>query len=599
MCGIVGYATKGEVTETILTSMREELIHRGPDGFGNYISSDKNVGLAHRRLAIVDLSSNGAQPMVTNNKDYAITYNGEVYNYIEIKDELEGLGYRFKSTSDTEVILNAYIEWGEECLDKFNGMFAFVIYDKPKNKLFLARDRFGIKPLYYAILNNGDFVFTSEIKAIIKHPNFAKKLNFTAIKDYFKYRYIPAPKTIWHNVFKLEHSFCAFYDLNTSELIKIKYYDLYHILTKNESSIQDVEKCLKNAINIRLRADVEIGAFLSGGLDSSTIAAISKQNISKIKTFSIGFEPEKYSELKYSKEVAKYLDVELISQVIDNIDDTILDQLAYYYDEPLADSSCVPTYILSKMTAKHLKVVLSGDGGDEVFSGYNWYITYNKDFMKYSKSIKNKLYQFLGLLPRNHVGDFEKYYNKLLLDRFDDNIFEKMFCPDIFNKIQEGESFIMEKYLKNDFKSVRSVQYIDLNTFMVDDILTKVDRATMAFSLESRVPFLDHNLVQAVLCLPESDFPSNSIGKPVLCNIMNNELPESVFERRKQGFSAPVPEWDFYKTSIKGLSSGLLVNEGYINKQFILDLEIGKYKNSPAILWMILVFERWCKVWLK
>ena len=599
MCGIIGYISKNEVFSDVLTSMRDELVHRGPDGYGSYISDDKHVGFAHRRLSIIDLSKTGAQPMISSNEEYVITYNGEVYNHAEIRGELEAKGYRFRGTSDTEVVLNAYIEWKEKCLDKFNGMFAFAVYDKITDKIFLARDRFGIKPLYYAFLSNGDFAFASEIKALVKHPSFKKEVNFSSIKDYFKYRYIPSPKSIWKNVHKLEHSYYAYYNIKQSTFEKKQYYNLNNIILMKTSSLADVKKNLHTSIKLQLQADVETGAFLSGGMDSSSIVAIAQQYTTDIRTFSIGFEPQEFSELQYSKEVASYLGVKHISKIVTDIDNDIINQLAYYYDEPVADSSCVPTFILSKMTAEHLKVVLSGDGGDEVFSGYNWYDTYKRDYTKDIRSIINKIKRLFCKMPKNHIANFEEYYNRLLLNRFDNSVFKDMFCDDVYKKINQNEELLMEKYLKSNLNGVRGVQYVDLNTFMIDDILVKVDRATMAHSLESRVPLLDHNLVESVLCLPEEEFPSSSTGKPVLKYLVQDQLPSSVFNRQKKGFSAPVTSWDFCKKLLKGLPNCFWVEEGYINKQFILDLQVGKYRNGEAILWMILVLDRWAKKWLK
>jgi len=599
MCGISGYITKNTIDEDDLSLIRDELVHRGPDGFGNFTSEDKKVGLSHRRLSIVDLSENGSQPMASLDNNYAITYNGEVYNHKEIRIELETKGYKFKSSCDTEVILYSYIEWGNDCLNKFNGMFAFAIYDKQNRQLFMARDRFGIKPFYYAFLENGDFVFASEIKAILKHPNFIKEINIPAVGDYFKYRYIPAPATIWNNVYKLEHSYCAVYDIETQSFNKNKYYDLNSIVKSKNTTIKDVEDALDYAIKMQLEADVEVGTFLSGGMDSSSITAISKKYKKDIKTFSIGFVPEEFSELKYSKEVAEFLGVEHIYEMVDNIDENIIDKLSYFYDEPLADSSCVPTYILSEMTAKHLKVVLSGDGGDEIFSGYNWYRKYKEDYKKYRTNVVNKVRALFFDLPKAHIDNFEEYYNKLLLNRFDNSIFKEMFPEEVYNQIEQGDKRLMEKYLDDDFKSVRAIQFVDINTFMVDDILVKVDRATMAHSLESRVPLLDHNLVEAVLCLPESEFPQDTTGKTVLSNMVCDKLPNSVFNRMKKGFSAPIMSWSFMEDNVNKLAEGKLVKDGYIKKKFIEELLENKYKNSQAILWMIFVLDNWMLKWLK
>lgn len=599
MCGISGYISNQGIQEDVLTLMRDELIHRGPDGFGNYISDDFKVGLSHRRLSIVDLSEGGAQPMHDTNSDYVITYNGEVYNHVEIRKELESLGYKFKGKSDTEVVLNAYIQWGENCLDKFNGMFAFVIYNKTSNLLFIARDRFGIKPLYYSFLKNGDFAFASELKAIVRHPSFKKEMNISAMADYFKYRYIPSPKTIWNDVFKLEHAHYAVYDIQESSLVKVKYYDLYEKIKNKTSTLKDVEYLLNESVKMQMMADVEVGTFLSGGMDSSSIALLAKQNNPNVKSFSMGFEPIEYSELGYSKEVAEHLNTEHITSIVNNLDDTIIDEMSFFYDEPLADSSCVPTYILSELTSKHLKVVLSGDGGDEVFSGYNWYNSYLLDYNSYTNSMVTKIKMLFNNKSKNHINNFEEYYNKLLLGRFDKGVMKEMFPKDIYSNFIKNDSNLMEKFLLEDLKSVRAVQNVDLNTFMVDDILVKVDRATMAHSIESRIPLLDHKLVEAVLSLPENVFPSSSTGKPVLKNMMEENLPDVVFNRKKQGFSAPVTDWPFFKKEKNKLKDGYLVKNGYLNYDFIEGLLNNDYNQSDSILWMIFILERWAIKWLK
>ncbi|MFZ5365200.1 MAG: asparagine synthase (glutamine-hydrolyzing) [Patescibacteria group bacterium] len=590
MCGIAGYITKNQVDEKVLIKMRDALSHRGPDDAGIFISADNKVGLAHRRLSILDLSPAGHQPMSSADEKIWITFNGEIYNFLEIRKELENKGQTFKSNGDTEVIIYAYKEFGTGCLEKFNGMFSFVIYDSSKNQLFFARDRFGIKPFHYGFLPNGDFVFASEIKAIVQHPNFQKEIDYGALGDYFKYRYIPSPRTIWKSIKKLPHGHLGILNLDNFDLKIEKYYDLPEkIIGQPNSSIEQVEELIKDAVKKRLISDVEVGTFLSGGIDSSSISYFANKEHEKIKSFSIGFMPEKYSELEDSEIVAEFLGTSHITKVIENVEDDIGDQLSYTYDEPHADSSNIPTYLLSKMTSENVKVALSGDGGDEIFAGYRWYRQYLLD----SKIEKIKALFGTG---QSISEDFENYYNKLLLNRFDENKFKNLFAPEIYNQVKNNEN-LFEKYLNAGFKNIRQIQFIDLNTFMADDILSKVDRASMAHALEVRVPFLDYRLVEAVFRLPQKDFPDDSYGKPILKKIMKNKLPKRVLSKRKKGFSAPVTQWPFYGRINQILLSGRAVEDGIIRKDFIQDLLDNKYENSAGMLWMAYIFEKWYQKW--
>jgi len=596
MCGIAGYIDSTGVKKSVLEAMSDEIIHRGPDGSGMYISPNGTVGFAHRRLSIIDLSERGAQPMSNEDGSIWITYNGEIYNFPVIKKYLVDKNHFFKSNSDTEVIIHAYEEWGIECVKRLNGIFAFAIYDMKKNMVFIGRDRFGVKPLYYGFFDQDIFIFASEIKAITKHPSFKKDINWQAVGDYFKYRYIPSPRSIWENIFKLEHGFYACYSLIDKQFKKTKYYDLPYVLkNKKSTSLDEVLSGLEQAVKAQMLSDVELGTFLSGGIDSSSISVIAHKFNTEIKSFSIGFKPLEHSELRYSELVANYIGTKHITRVIDDLPEDIIEKNAYYYDEPLADSSCIPTFILSEMTASYLKVVLSGDGGDEVFGGYNWYDTYLSDYRNYFNSCFSwvkSLFNTTNVLP-----DFETYYNKLLLNRFNKDVFKNLFIPDIFDKVFEKDENLYEKYICSDFKCIRTLQYIDMNTFMVDDILVKVDRASMAHSLEVRVPFLDHEFVESVLCLPEEIYPSDSIGKPVLKKIMKGLLPDEIFSRTKQGFSAPLNKWSGFNSISEEIINGALIRDKIINMSFIEDLKEQNYVNSDAIMWMIFIFEKWYQRW--
>ncbi len=592
MCGIVGYiARKGKVNPETLRSMRDELAHRGPDDAGIYINENEKVGLAHRRLSIIDLTKKGRQPMSDNSGSVWIVFNGEIYNFREIRKELEDLGYLFNSKTDTEVVINAYKEWGIECVYKFNGMFAFVIYDAKMGKLFLARDRFGIKPLYYSFF--GDFfAFASEIKAIAKHPSFAREIDYGAVGDFFKYRYIPAPKSVWKGAFKLPQGYWAEFDASDFTLKKTKYYNLLENIEGKVSDLEEVEFLIEDAVRKRLISDVEAGVFLSGGVDSSSITYFCKKYNDSIRSFSIGFEPSSYSELEYSNKAARHLGTNHITRIIKDFELEDFENIWRYFDEPHADSSNIPTFLLSETTSEHVKVALSGDGGDEAFSGYNWYKNYLQD-LSFFGGLKRKLITGNKFSPKT---DIENYYARLLLNRFDNFSLGKLFEERIKKAATEGVSNVFEKY-DNELGGVRRLQFIDLNTFLVDDILVKVDRASMAHSLEARVPFLDHRLVEAVFSLDEETFPTNSTDKPVLKKIMRERLPQEILNRKKKGFSAPAQHWSFAKKIDEVVSSGLSLKEGLFDKKFVEDLISGRVANSDGIKWMVFVFEMWFRKW--
>lgn len=602
MCGIAGYCTTKNqfVDKTILIKMRDTLSHRGPDDKGIYISPDKYVGLAHRRLSIIDLSERGHQPMSNEDRTVWITYNGEIYNFQEIKQDLEKKGHVFKNNSDTEVIIHAYEEFGNSCLNYFNGMFAFAIYDFKKKEVFLARDRFGIKPLYY-FFKDGLFGFASEIKSLLLLPNFTKEINYGAVGDFFKYRYIPAPRSIWNNIHKLPHGHYASFDIFNNNLTIKQYYSLDEkILHSKGSTIEEVNHLLFHSVKKRLISDVEVGTLLSGGIDSSSVSAIAAGFHSNIKSFSVGFEPDEYSELPYSKVAADFFKTDHITKTINDIDDNLIDRLSFFYDEPLADSSCVPTYLLCQMVSKHVKVALSGDGGDEVFAGYKWYDNYLNDFnLSKNNALFNAVVFIKKFFGKKHpdLSHFENYYNKLLLNRFDDGKFKDFFTPDIYKLVMNENHNLFNRYIKSSVNGVRAVQYVDINTFMVDDILTKVDRASMAHSLEVRVPLLDYQLVEAVFSLSEKDFPSVSTGKPVLKKIMHGRLPEQILNREKKGFSAPLASWKGFQDIGSLILNGTSLKDGLFQKKFIENLIDNKYPNSNAMLWMIFIFEKWYQKW--
>lgn len=594
MCGIAGYIknkkSNYEINEKILSDMRDTLIHRGPDDFGNYISRDKKVGLAHRRLSIIDLSAAGHQPMCNEDGTVWITYNGEIYNYKDIKSDLIQKGHIFKSDSDTEVIIHAWEEYGENCLNLFNGMFAFAIYDEPQNKLFLARDRFGVKPLYYGFLNNNTFAFGSELKAIVKNPEFKKEIDYEALGCFFRYRYIPAPMSIWKSLKKLEHSHYVILNLNQFRLKKpVKYYNLKEIIKNRPvSTVEEVDFLLKEAVKKRLlTSDVEVGTFLSGGIDSSAITMIASKLHQNIKAFTTGFDDEAYDEVKYAEEIARYLGVtHYVNKVPNTISENYINKMADVYDEPMADTSNVPTCFLSELTSKYVKVALTGDGGDEVFSGYNWYGNYKKVLGE------NPVENFI--LTNFKKNEIDNRYQDILFEVIHSKFYKKAFSVEMLEKMKFSENLFYTKYFSNQFKDIRVLQYIDLNMFMIEDCLVKMDRASMAHSLEVRIPMLDYKLVEAVYSLPEEVFSSSVGGKPVLKSLMKNDLLASTINRKKKGFSAPCHNWDFFQRDkiLKALDKGFLVENNIIKDTFIKeDMISGHY-------FMLYMLELWSKKWM-
>lgn len=598
MCAIVGYLKRKNINDlvqpSILNNMRDSMWHRGPDDAGSFISTDRKIGLAHRRLSIIDLSKHGRQPMTNEDSTIWLTYNGEIYNFHSIKEILLKKGHIFKSHTDSEVIIHAYEEFGIDCIQLFEGMFAFALYDENKNKLFLVRDRFGIKPLYYGFLDSNTFAFSSELKGLSENPSFKKEIDNSALGDFFYYRYIPAPKSIWKNIFKLTHGSYIEFDIKSFNIIQIKkYYELSNVLeSSNISSMEEVEDLINQAVKKRLISDVEIGTLLSGGVDSASISAIARKYHPKINSFTIGFNDLR-DESSYAKEIARYLKIPHFINFLNDLDFQTRDNMATCYDEPFADDSLFPTFALSKLTRKHVTVALSGDGGDEVFSGYIWY----KRYIDQKKKLNAKSFSFF-----KRKKTFESQYHDLMGFGINSNSLKIIFSKKVFNYWNHNNSYLFEKYRNDKFSGVRQLQYIDFNSFLSDQILVKVDRASMANSLEVRVPMLDHKLIEAVFRLKEEDFPSNSFGKPVLKNLIQKELPSSVFERSKRGFGAPLYKWDAfnYRNLVSYVLKGEALKSGLFNKKSIENIFLSNNKELNKLQHYIFQFyclEVWYKKW--
>ena len=641
MCRIVGFldlSYKGNYPlEKGITQMRDTLTHGGPDDAGIYIEPQHGLALGHRRLSILDLSPLGHQPMEFDN--LVITYNGEVYNFKEIRKELEKEGYTFKSNSDTEVILKAFHRWGIDAVHQFRGMFAFAIWDKKEKKLTLVRDRVGVKPLYW-YFKNGLFMFSSELKAFHQHPKFEKKLNLEGLSLFLQYGYISAPYTIFENTYKLLPGHYLEIDLlgniEQKPYWKVEDYLLRGVenrekwLKRNEEElIQELEDLLTESFKLRMVADVPVGMFLSGGIDSSLVCALLTKEGYNLKTFTIGFHERGYNEAPYAKKVAEHLGTEHIELYCTPKEAfEIIPKLPHLYDEPFGDSSAIPTYLVSKLAKQHIKVSLSADGGDEQFGGYLYYYSSYWRWKNFSKiplkgvlasflekiEIENIL-QFLPFLNgKTHLRDRIKKFLSLLkeesyIDQYDTTV--KIFLNQDLDKLfkQKPLKVIsnlskLDKDLVKKLHPIQAFMYYDLKNYLPDDILVKVDRATMGVSLEGRDPLLDHKILEWSSQLPLKFKYKNGKTKYILRKILYKYLPQELVDRKKQGFGVPIQEW--FRNELKELYGEYLSEEavkriGIFNEKEVKKLLKG-YWDKKGInhkkVWLLFIFQQWAEKWL-
>jgi len=631
MCGIVGFISKKN-QENIINDMLKIQSYRGPDDSGTYIDVKSGVHFGHNRLSIQDVSSHGHQPFVSDCFNYIIVFNGEVYNFKDIRIELMNLGYNFISSSDTEVVLYSYKEWGIKCIDRFIGMFAFSILDKVENKLFLVRDRAGVKPLYYYV-SGKEFLFSSEIKSFHKHPNFKKELNEDILPYYFQFGYISAPHSIFKNCYKLEAGHYLEYTITDSKYDIHKYWDVNDYykkqkIDKSESEVlYDLENLLDDAIDLRMVSDVPVGMFLSGGYDSSLVSSIlSKKQGKEINTFTIGFNDEKYNEAKHAKSIANYLGTnhtEYYMQDKDMLE--LVETLPFHYDEPFGDSSALPTMVVSKLAKEHVKVALSADGGDEAFCGYSKYFFLNKFQNIFSSRFKKKILKFsLNNISENSIDKINEFLPKNLKqtnikDKY--NKFKRAINSDsLENMFENASSYVDKKDVKDllniklnnslhplfenksNLSFLNYMMSVDYNAFMNDDILTKVDRATMSVSLEGREPLLDHRIIEYLARVPENLKYKNKQGKYLLRQILYKYLPKDMVDKPKSGFQVPLEEWlnnDLRYLVEKYLDEKRL-NDEIFNIEEVMRLKtrlsLGEYVNINKI-WLIIMFEMWKEKW--
>jgi asparagine synthase (glutamine-hydrolysing) len=625
MCGIAGFIDFGKNDGLeVLQKMSSCIVHRGPDDSGHEVFNTPfaNIGLGFRRLSIIELTALGHQPMRFEEAGLTIIFNGEVYNYLEIRKELEQLGYSFKSHSDTEVILKSYAQWGTNCVDRFIGMFAIAIYDANNKKVVLFRDRAGVKPVFYYKGNNL-LLFGSELKVFHAHPGFKKQIDYSALSLYFQRGYISAPHTIFQNAFKLLPGHYLEVDLTTQKIEEHKYWDVVDCYNQPKLDITfgeaklETEKLMLSAFQYRMIADVPVGVFLSGGYDSTAVAALLQKNSTqKIKTFTIGFDDEKFNEAHHAKNVADYLGTEHYEYTCtykDALD--IVEQLPNIYDEPFGDDSAIPTTLVSRMARKQVTVALSADGGDEIFAGYPKYF----NALDRINQLGRVPSFFGGLAPvslhtdvstQNKWSKLKDFYSAVDdVKRFDiisqaTTFYETqlLFNKDIVNlstPFNEGSKL-------NDGNDLLSkFQAIEYKTYMVDDILQKVDRATMSVSLEGREPFLDQRIIEFVAKLPSNYKYNNGVGKYLLKEIVHGYVPKEIMERPKMGFGVPIESW--LKKELKPLFLDVL-NEKHLREQGIFNVAHvikmrDKYLNGEPVefqrLSYLFLFQLWYKKWMK
>jgi asparagine synthase (glutamine-hydrolysing) len=617
ICGVVSFQPHIPVDQSVLKRMNDAIRHRGPDDEGYY--QDAQASLAMRRLSIIDLHT-GQQPISNETGDVCVVYNGEIYNFKDVRADLEWRGHTFKTQTDTEIIVHAYEEYGDECVKHFNGMFAISLWDARKRRLFLARDRVGIKPLYYWA-DQTKLVFASELKALLLHPDVPRQTNLAALDLFLTLEYIPAPHTIYTRIFKLLPGHTL--TVEDGELKIRQYWDVpYQPVSQSEAECAETLSGLINeAVRLRLISDVPLGAFLSGGIDSSTIVGYMSQNMSDpVQTFSIGFEDDTYNEVPFANAVAKHFGTNHHVEVLKPDIASLVEQLVPHHDEPFADTSIFPTYLVSKLASEKVKVVLSGDGGDELFAGYDTYIAerLNRYYGRLPGAFRQRvLPKFAGWLPpqpakKGLVNKVKRMIEGGALDPSLQHTRWMMFLnPAEKNKLYRSDlrstlnDDLTADYFggyfekANRFDHLAQQQYVDIKTYLADDILTKVDRMSMAVSVEARVPLLDYRIVEFAVNLPPHMKLNGSRTKSILRNAVKHLVPDLVLEKPKQGFSIPMKHW--LRTSLKPmmldlLSKDTLHKQGYFDHQVVskwIQEHLDEHANHSHRLWSLMVFEIW------
>lgn len=628
MCGIAGVINSSEdlpAGRSILEDMLKSIYHRGPDDEGVYLDDDAALGI--RRLSIIDLKT-GHQPIHNEDKSVWIVYNGEIYNFPELKEELRKKGHNFYTETDTEVIIHLYEEYGFDCVEKLSGMFAFAIWDKRKKSLFLARDRFGIKPLYYSDAASR-FIFASEIKPILKFPGFSKELDLYSLDKYLSFDYVPAPFSIFANIKKLPAGHILIYKDN--QVILRRYWDVFSAKNNvkypgNKKGIEEkLLYLLKKSVTAQLRSDVSWGIFLSGGIDSAAILALASGSFSKrIKTFSVKFKDKSFDESSYSSGISRLYDTEHHCELFDVNDVlSLLDDESFFPDEPIADPSLLPAYFLAKFSRRKVTVALSGDGGDELFAGYPTYqahklARYYRYLPKFLRSgLIEKVIAGMPVSMKNFSFDFKaKQFIRgadyplgmrhcLWMGAFSQQEKDCLYSGQIRDYLEKADTFMhLNDYLNRcpARKEQDILQYLDMKTYLQDDLLVKVDRASMMNSLEVRVPYLDHELAEFAFQLPAGLRLHSFTTKYILKRALKPLLPGQIINRRKKGFGIPLGFW--IQNELREKFSSVLLDEAHIKRQGLfnyrhieelLNQHIKNKRDNRKKLWPLFMLLLWCK----
>ncbi len=611
ICGYIDYRNPIEDRRALMHKMCDLMAHRGPDAHGYYFKD--NIALGHRRLSIIDLST-GTQPMSDADKTVWIVYNGEIYNFLEIKKNLIQKGYSFRTRSDTEVLINGYQAYGIDLLGHLNGMFSFAIWDEKEKRLFAARDRLGKKPLYY-YHDDKCFIFSSELKSLIINPEISREINIEAVDQYFSFGYIPAPLTIFKNIYKLRAAHYLIW--KNGNIQTDKYWDVeYHpaeVTQSEDEYLEELMALLKESIHRRLISDVPLGAFLSGGIDSSTVVGLMSQVSSeRVKTFTIGFSERQYSEVDDAKSVADKFDTQHHEYNVSPNAVEIIPKIVWHFDEPFADSSAIPTYYVSQIARKHVTVILSGDGGDELFAGYKRYMEKNQYeiYKSIPRIIREKI---IGRIARSlpisakgrnfllGVSLLEKKQNLEIIELYP-YIKNDLFTHDFIEQLESYDTpgSLIDYWGGFPQSSLLSkMQYFDTKIYLPDDILVKVDRMSMAHSLETRAPLLDYHLVEFAARIPAELQMKDGKGKYLLRKLAEKLLPQQVLAKRKQGFAIPANEWfqkELFEYAYDLLTASRFEKRGYFiqkNINLMLNEHRKGRRDYSTWIWSLIIFEIW------
>ena len=599
----------------LLDKMCRVITHRGPDEQGTTVEGRAALGM--RRLAIIDLKC-GQQPISTADDNLIIVFNGEIYNYLELKAELEALGHRFKTNSDTETILIAYQEFGAACLEKLRGMFAFAIWNKREESLFVARDRVGKKPLFYHVTERGNFVFGSELKVLLAHGEMKKEIDFAALDSYLTFGYVPEEFCIFKNVRKLPPA--SYLIFKNGEITTKSYWDFkYEKITEIKSEaeyVAELRELIEESVKVRLISEVPLGAFLSGGVDSSTIVGMmARLSDQPVKTFSIGFNEDSFDELKYARVAAKHFNTEHHELIVTPNLIELIDELVWHFDEPFADQSSLPTFMVSKMAREHVTVVLSGDGGDELFAGYTRYVTDQRrgNLDRLPRAFREKLLKPLSeTLPHGAKGK-NYLYNASLdpIDRYIDSVShfnpmrkKSLYQPEFAARLNGDSGAGAQSFheIANRIQTgnpIDNLLYLDSKTYLPSDILTKVDRMSMATSLEARVPLLDHKLIDYVMRIPSDLKLKGAETKYIFRRAVRGLVPDQILDRPKQGFGVPISEWinsQLRERMRETLGGKRFAERGYFQSEYIetlLDEHQKNRRDHSYALWILFMLELW------